>query len=452
MTRIEVLLENNLAGWLTHEPATNQFSFTYAPTWIKGHYHYPLSPQLPLNPDPTQAPALHSAIVRQFFENLLPEGRALDEAAAASGVAKSNLVGLMIALGRETSGALSLRLDQADRTPDAASETRLETKRLLTPGELSKRMRERPYEPFSVWDGRVRLSIAGYQDKIAVYEESGEWYLVEGDRLASTVILKPEPVNSNLAGLVSNEFFCMRLAESVGLGVAEAELVKVPEPVLAVQRFDRLREPSQVHRLHVIDGCQALGLAPALKYERPYGNGPDVRHIRDGASFPRLFEFTNACSRPAADRLRLLRWAIFQVLIGNTDAHAKNVSFFCVFTGIGMAPAYDLVCTLAFNDKSLDDTYAMAIGDAFHEKELTAFEWANFAASCKLRSQFVATELKRMLALLTEKLAVVAKQCIEEGADPEVVERVSEVIKRITASQEVVLPKIVEVDMKQFLN
>jgi len=40
----------------------------------------------------------------------------------------------------------------------------------------------------------VRLSIAGYQDKIAVYEREGRWYLVEGGRLASTDIVKPVPV------------------------------------------------------------------------------------------------------------------------------------------------------------------------------------------------------------------------------------------------------------------
>jgi len=41
--------------------------------------------------------------------------------------------------------------------------------RPITPEELSERIRKRQETPFSVWDGRVRLSIAGYQDKIAVH-------------------------------------------------------------------------------------------------------------------------------------------------------------------------------------------------------------------------------------------------------------------------------------------
>jgi serine/threonine-protein kinase HipA len=56
-----------------------------------------------------------------------------------------------------------------------------------------------------------------------------------------------------------------------------------------------------------------------MKYERPYGDTRDVQHIRDGASLPKLFTLIDAASpNPAADGLALLRWIIFQILIGNT--------------------------------------------------------------------------------------------------------------------------------------
>jgi serine/threonine-protein kinase HipA len=42
------------------------------------------------------------------------------------------------------------------------------------------------------------LSIAGLQDKVAIYSEGEQWYLVDGGELASTHILKPEPVSSVL--------------------------------------------------------------------------------------------------------------------------------------------------------------------------------------------------------------------------------------------------------------
>ncbi|WP_246296636.1 hypothetical protein [Allochromatium humboldtianum] len=80
---------------------------------------------------------------------------------------------------------------------------------MLTPDELAHRLRQRPHVPFTVWDGKVRLSIAGFQDKLAVLVEGEDWYLVEGPDLASTHILKPDPVDPRLAGLTSNEFFCI---------------------------------------------------------------------------------------------------------------------------------------------------------------------------------------------------------------------------------------------------
>jgi serine/threonine protein kinase HipA of HipAB toxin-antitoxin module len=79
------------------------------------------------------------------------------------------------------------------------------------------------------------------------------------------------------------------------------------------------------------------------KYERPYGQSRDVADLRTGASYPRLFNLLRLSPTPARDRLNLPRWSLFQVLIGNTDAHAKNLSFYFGPQGLVLAPAYDLV-------------------------------------------------------------------------------------------------------------
>jgi serine/threonine-protein kinase HipA len=150
-----------------------------------------------------------------------------------------------------------------------------------------------------------------------------------------------------------------------------------------------------VQRLHCIDGCQALGMGVSMKYERPYGDGRDVQHLRDGASLPKLFALMDhASSKPAADRLALLRWAIFQVLTGNTDAHGKNLSFFMDAGGLSLAPAYDLVCCLLYAGDSISDTLAMAIGDNFNPTALTAYDWALMAQECRLNPKLVSREKK----------------------------------------------------------
>lgn len=451
MNRIAVFLEDRVAGWVSHDPQTNRFAFSYADDWLRAKDCYALSPQIPLVPVEGQTAELHSTIVRQFFENLMPEGRALDEAAAANKLSKANLVGLMLALGRETTGALRLCMDEPAKEGHSfegnpcAAEYEVQQRSLL-PQELSARIRARPYEPFSVWDGKVRLSIAGYQDKIAVFKDGGDWFLAEGSRLASTVILKPEPVNGNLTGLTSNEFLCMRLARHVGLAAAPVSLIHVPEPVLEVERFDRMRQGDRVRRLHVIDGCQALGLSAALKYERPYGNTPDVKNIRHGASLPQLFRFLDASRQPAPQRLQLLRWVIFQALIGNTDAHAKNLSFFCNQSGFLLAPAYDLVSTLALTDEKLEDSFAMAIGDAFLESELSPYEWANFAKGCALKPRLVSNEMKKLVGRMREKLESTRKEVIAEGADARVIDTVCDIIQRLCDRHREIAPEVVNVD------
>lgn len=438
---LDVLMNGELAGTLGYTAATHRYVFRYSPMWLSRKERYALGPTLPLETVADTSEEQHSAAVRQFFENLLPEGQALDAAASTHKLSKGNLMGLLTALGGETAGALQLRRRGMMARPVP------EARRPLSHAELSERIRARPFHPFSVWDGRVRLSIAGYQDKIAVFEDAdGQWALVEGVHLASTRILKPEPVAAQLAGLTGNEFFCMRLAHRAKLPVAEVALVRVPEPVLAVKRFDREMRGGRVVRRHIIDGCQALGLSSALKYERPYGDTQDVRDLREGASLPMLFALLERCPRPAAERLALLRWTLFQVLIGNTDAHAKNLSFYAGREGLTLAPAYDLVCGFAFDGvQLLDATYAMAIGDAFRAQELSPFEWASFAHACGLPLRQVSIELARMAKRVAECLPMALEDAREARVAPALVEQLHAIVVTECERQARMAPEIAKV-------
>ena len=427
---LEVLLGERQVGILAQAPG-GDFSFTYDATWVADPERFALSPYLPLpgEADPVRLPRTsseHSVVVRDFFQNLLPEGKSLDAAAAVAKVSKGSLVGLLASLGAECMGALRILPPGV-----AAPATSL---RAVTREELSQRIRERPTLPFSVWDGKVRLSIPGYQDKVALFVRGEAWFLAEGT-LASTHILKPEPVEEIVAGLTSNEFFCMRLAAACGLDVAPVQLQNLPEPALMVERFDRRAgrarpagngNPGEetVDRVHVMDGCQALGLPVDAKYERLYGSGRDVKHIRDGASLPHFFALLQLSAQPLAQRQKLLRWAIFQVLIGNTDAHAKNLSFFAGISGVSLAPAYDLVSTFAMNRTVIEDNFAMSIGDAFRQEELSPFEWAVMAERCGLPKAQVGQELRRLAGRINKQLPAVVADCASQGADQAVLERI----------------------------
>jgi serine/threonine-protein kinase HipA len=140
----------------------------------------------------------------------------------------------------------------------------------------------------------------------------------------------------------------------------------------------------------------------------------------------KLIDETSAT--PAAQKIQLLRWAIFQVLIGNTDAHGKNISFFCSNEGLEIAPAYDLTCGLAFRSERLDDTLAMAIGDAFKVEDITTFEWVNFAHQCGLPKRLVSRTLKDMAITMTKEIGPVMRECLAEGADVAHLEVISNIV------------------------
>ncbi|MBK4735072.1 HipA domain-containing protein [Noviherbaspirillum pedocola] len=450
--KLVVWVQGQRVGLLSYDGALSRFAFDYEPDWIGRRGAFALGPTLPLTSDPNQNADQHSAVVRQFFQNLLPEGKALDDAAGANKVSRTSVMGLLHVLGRETAGALMFTL------PDEDPHQLGQPSRPLTDGELSQRIRARPQMPFSVWDGKVRLSIAGYQDKLAVYEKDGQWFLVEDPRLASTLILKPEPIADFMAGMTTNEFLCMRLAASLRLPVAKVYLKQVPEPVLLIERFDRKLMPTAdgaifVRRIHCIDGCQALGLPVDFKYERPYGDGVEVQNVRDGASLKRfltLLDDKTITLAPGVSKLQFLRWTIFQILIGNTDAHAKNMSFFCEGGGLSIAPAYDLVCALAHAGDQLQTTLAMAVGDNFDPLKISAYDWAQMAHENALVPRLVASELRRMGKACLDALPGLVRELESEGAERGMLLRVQDVVARQAAEAMRVAPLISKVDQALF--
>lgn len=385
---------------LGYEPKHDLWSLEYDYDWVNTPESFPLSPALSFEP-----PAAGYAVgaVKRFVENLLPEGRALDITATTYRVSKSNIFALINALGTETTGAF--RFWRTGETPPTVAAT---PPREVTREELHQRLSERDAIPLAVWDGKVRMSIAGVQDKLMVYldrplDQGGRMFLVEPP-LASTHILKPEPRRTVTPHLVVNEHFCMSLAKRMGLPVSDVDIYRTPKPILVVSRFDRvvLAEATGpvVQRLHIIDACQAADLPASYKYERNFGSGEHVRNIREGVSFEVLFDRVEQTVNKATARLTMLRWALFQFLIGNSDAHGKNFSFFVRRQGLEPAPWYDLVSVVQYPD--IDHELAMAYGDAFSLNEVSAFQLADFAKRCNVDRRLLKREAARLSKLAAE--------------------------------------------------
>jgi len=395
-------------GTLGYEALNDRWSLDYDADWVAAPGAFPLSPALPFQPS---VDGYAVGAVKRFVENLLPEGRALDITATTYRVSKSNIYALISALGTETTGAF--RFWRSDEVPPVVA---IKPPREVPRDELDKRIAERDQIPLAVWDGKVRMSIAGVQDKLMVYldrplEDGGRLFLVEPP-LASTHILKPDPARPVTPHLVVNEHYCMSLARRMKLPVAEVSIYRTPRPVLVVRRFDRVvvqrveesvahgaNEPT-VRRLHIIDACQASDLPESFKYERNLGSGEHVRNIREGVSFETLFERVEQTVNKGVARMTLLRWALFQFLIGNCDAHGKNFSFFVRREGLDPAPWYDLVSVLQY--PGIAHELAMAWGDAFSLDEVGAFQMADFAQRCGVDRNLLKREAARLAKLAME--------------------------------------------------
>jgi len=73
----------------------------------------------------------------------------------------------------------------------------------------------------------------------------------------------------------------------------------------------------------------------------------------------------------------MLDAVIFNILIGNNDAHGKNFSFLYAAEGSTLAPLYDLSSTVAY--PALSTSMAMKIGGTDKFEDLRLLHWEQFA-------------------------------------------------------------------------
>lgn len=407
-------------GKITLEEQGERYGLEYAPSWLDGE-GFPISPCL-------KPGECASESVRRFLANLLPEGRWLEELSVSSHISRSNVFGLIAAIGAETAGALSFKMGDGleDGLPTSF--------RPVTSDELAERISQRRNLSIAVWDGKPRLSVAGVQDKLPLLiRADGQMGFGEGN-LASTHILKFG--TDRALHLVINEYVCMQLARAVKLPVADVSLARFGEPVLVVRRFDREFAGDTVVRRHLIDGCQMLDLPPTYKYERPFGKGGDAAVIRSGANLPDLFTSCRLCRVPAAAMRDMLNWVLFQLLLGNSDAHGKNISFFVGPAGIDMAPAYDLL-NLDMYATQYDRDFSMAIGDAFAPEDVSPWELAEMCERCGLQKRLVATTLTTLSGKLIKAMDLLDLSPLLSGEETEFA---GEVIAAIRKNVERYLP------------
>lgn len=409
-------MARELAVWLfadrvgTLALVEGRLTFRYAADWLVRPDAVPLSRSLPLQAEPFDE---HQA--RPFFAGLLPEGRLRRLIARQFHVSGQNDFALLDHIGGECAGAVTfLEPGQPLPLPPPATDGEVEW---LNDEGLVAILDELPRRPMLAGKEGLRLSLAGAQDKLPV--------VVAGERIGlprggtpSTHILKP--AIPAVEDSITNEGFCLALAEALKLDAARSRIRAVGgRRFLLVERYDRLTGAGgRVQRVHQEDFCQALGVVPEMKYQSE--GGPDLAQC---------FDLVRRTTRPSAPQvLRLFDYVVFNALIGNHDAHAKNFSLLYTGTTPVLAPLYDTLSTAVY--PNLTPKMAMKLGSKYRFSEVQARHWDQFAEGAglaKAQTRKRVLELARALPTLARQL----QSAPDRGfADHPLVERIVSLIEQ----------------------
>ena len=357
-----------------------QFSFEYAKNWLASTDAFQISISLPMQED-----GFSHDKVKSFFSNLLPESAVRKLISKQLGISDKNDFLLLKRIGGECAGAISI-LPESE-TPESPGQY---IYNLLSDKQFAELIMHIPRRPLLAGQEGIRISLAGAQEKLALFYRDPEFY-IPMNGAPGNVILKPAMAHFHAS--IENECFCMMLANAVDLNVPPVLIVrKKSQKILLIKRYDRILNNNVVNRLHQEDFCQAMGLSHELKYQAEGGPGLEA-----------CFNLVRAYSaNPIKDLQQLMQWVFFNFLIGNMDAHAKNISFIYQGKQIRLAPFYDMMCTNIY--EGLLQKFAMKIGGENRPEWIMDRHWKKFAEEIKINNAVLQKQLFDFCLKLVNKI------------------------------------------------
>ncbi|MDA8093703.1 MAG: HipA domain-containing protein [Betaproteobacteria bacterium] len=369
------------------------WSFKYDEGWSS--HGYPLSPGLPLSNE-ALVDAATTRPVQWFFDNLLPEDAARAKLFTSMGRNQGDAWDLLEQFGAESAGALTL-LPLGASLPEPGL-------RPLSDADLNARILAMPKEPLSR-NAPKKMSLAGAQEKLPVVMGADGSLFDPIGATPSTHILKPNVLSDSYPASAVNEWFCSRVAHELNIRVPNVELRHIPSSVFIIERFDRVQRVGGTERLHALDAVQLLSVAAGAKYAKA-----GVEALRDVAE---------KCRVKATTRVNLFRWTLFNALIGNGDAHLKNLSFVATHEGYALAPHYDLVSTGAWARPEIvaqgqptwpNVELSFPVGNARTFRELTPADLVRFGEELGVPKEISFREIARMTANILPAAEKVMKE------------------------------------------
>ncbi len=314
-----------------------------------------VSELLPTGPPPERP---HDRRVEVFLEGLLPEGNAREHLAHDASLVADDVYGMIAAYGRDTAGALVfLPAGHAQPSPDEA----------LVPVDVDEigamLRRALAHAPaLGSEPGVQSTSLAGMQPKIVLVRTADGWARPLGGAPSTHIVKLAHPVDSAAADVVDTEAAALAMAREVGLGQVEATVEEFAGVrAIVVSRYDRRTVDGRTERVHQEDSAQALGIHTA---------DPN-RKFQRGKRLPNLAAIADVLRNGGSEPDALLSLTTFNLAIGNTDAHAKNISVLRLPDGSArLAPAYDVAMHL--HHRGATRSFAMDVNATWDVDRLTA--------------------------------------------------------------------------------
>lgn len=378
--------------------------FEYAESWRNR------SDATPVDPDLSLSIASHTGVaVEAYFENLLPEARVREFLQLR--YQTTTIFGLLKATGGDTAGDLVLLPGGAQPGAPAYRAASWE--------EIGASINDTAagFAHGETEEG-IRISLAGAQTKTSVFLDADGTPAIPLGASPSTHIVKPDI--KGMAGVwcsALNEALVMRLAAATGIGAAEVAYQPLVKACV-VKRYDRLRKADGgiVVRLHQLDLCQLDGKPSTIKYEADGGPG-----------LARCYRILRDNGVPASDLKRLLQWVFFNLLVGNHDGHAKNLSlYYPPGEGARLAPFYDLLSTSLY--PGLSKKFAFRLGGENLPGKMDRACIERMCAELGVKPGYalqLADEMAANIAAHTDGIAHELAQIAAPGSEQTMLERLS---------------------------
>jgi serine/threonine-protein kinase HipA len=238
----------------------------------------------------------------------------------------------LVESGSDRIGALDFQLSAIDYEPRYS--TRAPLNELIEASELIEK--GIPLTPELAQALQHGTSIGGARPKALVETDSHKY-------------IAKFSTSTDLYSIVKAEFIAMRLAKLAGLDVAPVSLLNVTgKDVLMVERFDRVSTSVGWQRKGIVSALTMLQLDEMMARYASYQELANLVRLK--------FMDTPGTLREFFSRI------VFNILIGNTDDHARNHAAFWDGHMLQLTPAYD-ICPQTRHGRTASQAMLVASSD-----------------------------------------------------------------------------------------